>query len=848
MEVPAATYRVQLNREFGFEKLEGILPYLSRLGVSHIYSSPIMQASPGSTHCYDVTDPDRINDDLGGAEGFKSLSEAVSDYGMGWVQDIVPNHMAYSTGNKLISGLMKGGRGSDCNEFFDIEWDHPSGRFAGRVLAPFLQEDYRESLKRGELKLVYDDGFAVRYRGMDFPLMLDTYGRICGAGDTQQALDRYNSDKKLLDELLRAQVYDLEHWRTAFEEINYRRFFDIVGMICLHAEKEAVFERMHRLIFKIVGDGPISGLRIDHIDGLHDPEEYLRRVRERIPGAYMVVEKILTGDEELPDTWPVQGTTGYDFIRAVNGLFVDGRNEAAFDALYREFAGAGQGYEDTIYACKKGVIRRQFAGEAKNLARMLSETLEEDGRQYPVPNLVEAVVELLSSFPVYRDYVSSRNRDGSHAGAFEAALAEAKRRNNDLADEFSAIEGLLGHIQKSEKALRWIMRVQQYTGVVMAKGFEDTLFYVYNRFISLNEVGGAPGSFGMPEGGFHAFNGMRSSKWPLSMSPTATHDTKRGEDVRARLNVLSELPSEFKTRVERWRELNRQIKEGGAPNGNEEYYIYQTMIGAFPCNTKDLGGFTARMRMHMVKALREAKINSSWLKPNERYEQAVSSFLTKMLAEGSDFLNDFRPFQKKIAFHGFFNSLSQTLLKITCPGIPDFYQGTELWDLSLVDPDNRRAVDFAERERLLGEVQSAKAAELTNNLEDGRVKLYEINKGLTARSGRRELFERGDYIPLRVKGRFEYNVVAFCRKNGIDYSITVVPRFTTNLFSEGNPFSNLWEDTRVCLPEGTPEELHEAFTGTDMHIANGEARVEDLMSGFPVALLLSDKNGVGCNV
>lgn len=850
LKAPIATYRVQLNKTFGFQDLKNILPYLSKLGISHIYASPIFQAKKDSAHGYDITDPNTISQELGGKTAFQELIKEASAFGLEWLQDIVPNHASYSLENKMIYDLMANGASSRYGGFFDVNWNYPSPKLRGKILAPFLARSLSECLKEGKLSLAFNDGFKIKYDGMGFPVNAEASENLLQNATIKQVVERYNNDPQLLGELLSTQYYALAHWRTALKHINYRRFFDIIDLIGLRMENPQAFEDTHRLIFELAKSGRFSGLRVDHIDGLYEPAVYLHKLRQHLPETYLIVEKILTDNEQLPASWSVQGTTGYDFLNYTNKAFIKQDSEQEITAFYRQFTGNTQAYSELLYDCKKYVIGTYFLGDVRNLARLITETLRKIRHELPYgrskygrSKLEEAVAELLSCFPIYRTYLNQRNHDDE---VFRMALKLAQPKNPRLANEFSAIAHLLEQSRNSPDALHALMRFQQFTGAIMAKGFEDTALYRYSRLLSLNEVGSNPAQFGCSLQDFHEFNRLRQQNSPLTLNATSTHDTKRGEDVRARLNVLSEISGEFKDSVEIWAKLNtakkRQIKGKLAPDQNEEYYLYQTLLGAFPWNPER--EFTERIKQHMVKALREAKINSNWLTPNLPYEEAVTDFAAEVLGS-EDFMKAFLPFQQKIAFYGFFNTLSQTLLKVTCPGIPDFYQGTDLWDLNLVDPDNRRPVNFKKRQELLSEISLLRPSQAPNLLEtpsDGKAKLYVIYKTLTFRQKIKELFEAGAYIPLAVKGRYAENALAFCRKKGGAYIVVVVPRFLTGLLKPQEVWEKAdvdWADTCISLPDGAPSSWSDIFTDRTLTSKSGNLPIRDALDGFPVALLYS---------
>lgn len=819
------------------------MPYLNQLGISHIYASPIFQARKGSSHGYDITDPNEINFELGGKEAFEEASAEAFALGLDWLFDIVPNHAAYSPQNKLLNDVLEKGVNSAYSGFFDVDWNHPSPKLKGKLLAPFLPQPLHECLKQKQVELAFNGNFKIRYSGLEFPVNASTTTELQKDTSIEQALQRYNTDPNLLGKLLSKQKYSLAEWKTALKHINYRRFFDIVDLIGLQMENAEAFEQTHRLIFDIANSGAFSGLRIDHIDGLNQPEQYLQTVRKRLPNTYLLVEKILTDTEQLPASWPIEGTTGYDFLNAVNKVFVQQENEPQTTAFYGQFTGNTQAFSNLLYNCKRHVVKTYFLGDARNLTRVIIAALTRVGytQLFSRSKMVHMIVGLLSCFPIYRTYLSQTNQDDK---PFRVALIAAADRMPHLLAEFSAITHLLDR-QDSPQVLYALMRFQQFTGAVMAKGFEDTLLYRYNRLLSLNEVGSNPSQFGCSINDFHRFNQTRQQHWPLTLNATSTHDTKRGEDVRARLNVLSEIPQEFQSNMKHWKQLNvaskQQVNGKPAPKPNEEYYLYQTLLGAYPWNADGQQGFASRVKLHMVKALREAKANSSWLTPNTVYEEAVGAF-TQSILENPAFLEAFLPLQQTLAYYGALNSLSQTLLKIACPGVPDFYQGTELWDLNLVDPDNRRPVDFHLRQHLLSEVnlaQPSDALRFMENFSDGKAKLYTINKALAFRRKFKTLFDEGEYLPLKVKGRYAMNMIAFCRKENDRFAVVVVPRFLSQLKKPFQPWRFIdWANTDIALPSDAPISWANVFTLQTVDSSHGLA-ARDVLGDFPVALLFS---------
>ena len=636
-----------------------------------------------------------------------------------------------------------------------------------------------------------------------------------------------------------------------------------MGLISLRVEDEDVFDHTHRLVMELLERGIFSGLRVDHVDGLYDPAAYLRRLREKLPQAYLGVEKILAMDETVPGNWPVQGTTGYDFLNYVNGLFCDRANVKKLSMIYSNLTGSKHSYEHLLRETRRLIIRNDLAGDVANLAYRVRNISGRDrhGSDLTLCGLRSALTELLAGFPVYRTYTHQSTVSEKDAQVIRQAVERARADNPGLLHELAFLQRVLlldfpGYLSDEERAhwLQFTMRFQQHTGALMAKGFEDTMLYVYNRLLSLNEVGSNPGRFGCSGAQFHAFNAKRCKTWPHALSATATHDTKRGEDVRARINVLSEIPTEWEKKVRSWRRLNKtkkkRVRGVPAPDGNDEYFLYQTLMGAWPFRETEVPQFRERIKAYVIKAVREAKVHTTWLQPDREYEEACLSFVESILVpeESNVFLRELKPFQIKVAHYGVFNSLSQTLLKITAPGVPDFYQGTELWDLNLVDPDNRRPVDFGLRFRHLREIRrriETDVLELIQELlamkEDGRVKLFLLVQALNARKARADIFQKGAYKPLTVAGRFRKHLIAFARRDGSAWSVTVVPRFLTSVVEDGGlPLGpEVWQDTGVILPRPAPSLWRNVLTG---QVLSGDRTLwaGEIFQHFPVALLMSE--------
>ncbi|MDE3153555.1 MAG: malto-oligosyltrehalose synthase [Acidobacteriota bacterium] len=682
-----------------------------------------------------------------------------------------------------------------------------------------------------------------------------------------------------LDALLNEQAYRLAHWRVASEEINYRRFFDINELASLRMEDPEVFDAVHRFVFSLIRRGAVTGLRVDHVDGLYDPGDYVRRLQDRaraeVEGAdgdrplFVVVEKILSPGEELPADWPVYGTTGYEFAAVADGLFVDGRNERAFDDLYAQTVRTRPVFDELVYQCKKLIMTMSMASDINAIGHQLNRFSEKNRhyRDFTLYSLTYAIREIIAAFPVYRTYVTgsepARPRDRAY---LHRAVGLAKRRNPAMTPlVFDFIADLLlreaDYIPADERVEQrdFIRKFQQLSSPVTAKGIEDTALYVYHRLVSLNEVGADPREFGRSPRAVHTWLADRLQQWPHALSATSTHDTKRGEDVRARIDALSEVPGAWKAAVARWRTINRRHKvevDGApAPDRNDEYLLYQTLVGAWPFagpeGDEAWERFRQRIDRYMLKAIKEAKVYTSWVNPNAGYEAAVSRFIAALLDRTRDnpFLAAFAPFQTRIAEHGIYNSLAQVLLKIAAPGVPDFYQGAELWHLCLVDPDNREPVDYAHRVRLLAGLRApadrlALARELVAARTDGRIKLYVIAQGLACRRAHAPIFQTGEYLPLEPDGLRQQAVFGFVRRRDGRQIVTVLPRLVATLVPDASrpPVgADLWADTVLRLPPGTGGgRFRNVFTDEVLDVpAGGDAvlPVGAVLREFPVGLL-----------
>jgi (1->4)-alpha-D-glucan 1-alpha-D-glucosylmutase len=992
-DIPVATYRLQMNKDFTFCQARDLVAYLHALGISHAYASPYFKARAESTHGYDIANHNELNPSIGSEEEYQAWVAELHARGMGQVLDIVPNHMGIGEAtNTWWLDVLENGPSSPYASFFDIDWAPIKDELENSVLLPILGDQYGRILENQELKLSYADGaFTIAYWETQLPVAPRTYAQILEpllvevqevlVADDDRVLElqsiitaishlpprtetdperlaERNREREIikrrlhalveesdivrealgrvvevingvagdprsfdrLDELIRAQVYRLAYWRVAAEEINYRRFFDINDLAAIRMERPEVFEETHRLILRLLTEGAINALRIDHPDGLWDPAGYFAQLQKaylleqcrlaflrdnpdaeeewpqlkavlgehidelarddqqasRLRVLPVFVEKILSRTEQLPTSWLVEGTSGYDFLNSVNGLFVDSANEKAFTDLYAAFIREKINFSDLVYAQKKLVMRVSLASEINVLAHMLDRISERSRyfRDFTLNSLKDAIREVIACFSVYRTYITECEDEISRQdrAAIDGAISRAKKRNPATDPSiFDFIRGVLlleypavGNESDQQDQLEWVMKFQQCTGPIMAKGLEDTAFYIYNRLISLNEVGGEPQHFGNSVAAFHRQNAERRRRWPHTMLASSTHDTKRSEDVRARINVLSEIPREWRSRLTRWSRLNRRRKptvDGQpVPDRNEEYLLYQTLVGSWPLETMDEQAhaqYVDRIVAYMLKALREAKVNTSWLSPNVAYDEAVETFVRAILVRSSDneFLTDLSEWSRDIAETGMVNSLSQTLLKLTSPGLPDIYQGNEVWDFSLVDPDNRRPVDYAFRARLLRCIQDRVQAgegtslvrDLVENRVDGGIKLYLTERVLAYRQANHELFAHGDYVPLDVNGNKADHACAFARTHQDRATLVAVTRLPRRLHGStwAEPSDGAkWNGTTLILPDSLAQagaRFRNLLTGEDVVAVqkNGSValHLRELFQHLPVAIL-----------
>jgi len=930
--VPISTYRLQFNRHFGFNDATAIIPYLQKLGISDIYSSPFFRSRPDSDHGYDVSNHNELNPPIGTRDDFDTMVAALKERGMGQIADFVPNHMGIiDPRNEWWMDVLENGASSRFAQFFDIDWDPLKEALRNKVLLPVLGDQYGRVLERGEFHLRFDEGaFYLNYFDWVFPLNPRTYHfvlrialeKLSQYSDEDMYLDlesiltaleylppRTNiDDEKIrerarekevikrrilrlcrecpqveeaielairqleghvgqahsfdkMDQLLDAQAYRLSYWKVAAEEINYRRFFDVNELAAIRVENPVVFDTIHKFLFELLEARSVTGLRIDHVDGLRDPKQYLtalqRRYSELVDGdsaehgrdLYLIVEKIFAEDEKIRSDWPIYGTTGYDFTADITQLLVDSSHGEKFSRIYREFIERYVHFESLIYEKKKLVMDVSLASDIESLGHMLSDVSERDRlhRDFTLDSLRTVVRESIACFPVYRTYISAE------AGVSEAdrqvilrAIRAAKRRNAaidtsifDFLRDILLLEKFDDYSDGEARQLRleFVLKFQQCTGPIMAKGLEDTAFYIFNRLAALNEVGGSPQQFGLNLERFHEKNRARLADQPGTLLASTTHDTKRSEDTRARMVVLSEMPEDWQKWIHEWHSLNSawktNIEGDSAPSANEEYLVYQTLLGTWPFSAEEVNeAYVERIQRYMLKAIKEAKVNSSWIQPNEDWEAAVKKFIAGTLGSDHSFRSKFEPAATKIAWHGMLNSLTQTILKFTVPGVPDIYQGTELWDFSLVDPDNRRPVDFTLREKLLEEVQKESADDLFKNWQDGRIKMLITSRLLHLRKIAPALFESGGYYSFYSQGELSGSCVAFSRELNSQMILVIVPRFTTHLATTESGFD--WKETDLLIDRTLPV-MVDQLTGRTLKPGSDTFSLKNL-NAFPYAV------------
>ena len=880
---------MQLHAGFTFADACRVLLYLKDLGISHVYCSPYMQAAKGSMHGYDVVDQQTVNRELGGEEGHTQFLEKLRQLELGQLLDIVPNHMATGAENTYWWDVLENGPSSRFAEWFDIDWNSAEVKLQNKVLIPVLGDQYGHVLNKHEIAIQYDgESFTVHYFDHVFPLaprslaiplataaryinvpilnfIADSLARLPSPDSTAEdvqaarhrdktilydllkrackeepdvlaaimrAVDEINRNVDALDTLLNLQNYRLAYWRTADQELGYRRFFDINTLIGLRVERARVFNATHFRVLEWLKNGDLDGVRVDHPDGLRDPEQYFERLRTNAPQAWILAEKILQPNESLRPNWPIAGTTGYDFMNVCNQVLVNGEGLAALTPIYSNFIAQTEDFDSLVHSKKLNVQHDALAADVNRITQLFVEICENnrDRRDYTRAEIRRAIREVAASFAVYRTYVAPERNVIADEDTVQVrkAVELAKTQRADIdGDLFDFIGDILTLRSRGDLETEFLQRFQQFTSPVMAKGVEDTTFYCYNRMIGLNEVGGAPELNGISLEQFHSYFIKLQAEHPKTMNALSTHDTKRSDDVRARLAVLTEIPSQWRSALSRWSRRNQRFKTGYFPDRNTEFFLYQTLIGAWPI---DIGRLTA----YMEKAVREAKENTSWTQQNKQFEDALKRFI-ECLFGSLEFMTEINTFVAGIIAAGRVNSLAQTLIKCTAPGVPDAYQGSELWDLRLVDPDNRGNIDYELRQSLLAEIRSGIGVDdIMKKMESGTPKLWVIYKSLQLRRQHPEWFsETSDYFPLSVEGPKRSHLVAFRRGESV---AVLAPRWNVKL-------AGAFGTTTVEMAAGSWTNI---LTGEILN--GGKVRAQNLFQRFPVALLVKDAGVIDASV
>ncbi|MFL9920750.1 malto-oligosyltrehalose synthase [Paraburkholderia fungorum] len=946
MTVPRSTLRLQFHRGFTFDDAAKHVDYFATLGISHVYASPITTAEPGSMHGYDTVDYTQVNAECGGEAGLKRLVEKLRARNMGLIVDMVPNHMGIGgSSNAWWLDILEWGRHSTYARHFDVDWHSPDPALRGKVLVPTLGAPYGEELAAGRIALHFaaDSGrFYIGYGPHVFPVCPTDYASILqsaeradlnalaerfqglttqpadqpraaegrdmlrefvaqsGASAIELVLQAYAPEDPVtrdrLHRLIERQHFRLAWWRTASDEVNWRRFFDISTLAGVRVERPEVFEAVHALIFRLYQEGVVDGLRIDHVDGLAEPREYCQRLRQRLTelrdtAPYVVVEKILGRGEPLRDDWPVDGTTGYDFMSDVGALLHDPAGAEPLAQMWAELTGRSPRFADEALVARRKILAENLSAELDRAARALHRIARDSltTRDFTFTALRRVLTELVVHFPVYRIYPQNALRSAADNVYFEQALAGARqtlsRADHVVLDRVNAWlggsaeevpnarvnpsqqqgpNGAPSHAGSARRTAQTLF--SQLTAPVAAKAVEDTACYRYGRLLSRNEVGSDPGEFALSVEQFHAANLERSQRFPHAILATATHDHKRGEDVRARLAVLSEIAHDWSTTLRAWSTLNaphRRALDGKpissvgqdtsydwAPGPAAEAMLYQTLVGCWPPDLKpdDEAGvkeLAERVAQWQLKALREAKLQTNWLAPDEAYEAGCRDFLFDILApqRRDGFLSELSGFVTRIGRAGALNSLQQTVLRLASPGIPDLYQGTELWDFSLVDPDNRRPVDFARREAWLAQTPPS---EFLASWHDGRVKLAVVQRVLALRAHLPELLSQGAYLPLNVRGAQASNVIAFARRHGNAWAVVVASRLAAGLLGENGDLPMVdpakWGDTAIEMPADlTARALFDWLSPAAPKVdEDGLLYLRDALGAMPIAVLVED--------
>lgn len=909
--IPRATYRLQLNSQFTLTDAKKIIPYLKELGVSHVYSSPLLTAQRGSMHCYDVVSHTELNPEIGSEREFEEFCRLLSRNGMGLLLDIVPNHMSASLENKLWFDVLEKGSLSKYADYFDIDWASPKSK--GKVILPILGARLDQVLRAGDLKLVSDFENSLRIYlelyGKRLPISIQSYPLLLRqidhelipflhelVGDLRSydedsdeagnlankitsALDQekiQRSLKKVLKainsrvrtdtgwkkfhEFLNLQCYKLEYWYEAMKRVNYRRFVYVNDLVAINMEDKAVFKESHSLIREWIERGLVQALRVDHVDGLRDPREYLVELRRMFTNAssrnarpFLAIEKILLGDELLRADWKISGTTGYEFIQRTNGLFVSRQNKKMLERIYKTFTGTKQDFEDIATDSKRVIAKRFMQPDIDRLIRIaLGFKLPMRFERVSASGLRHAIEEASLHLPVYRTYVSSSIEEKDRS-IIKAVLVETRRAIGFEKRSVDLLEHLL--VSSDEKGRpryeEFCLRFQQLTPTISAKGLEDTAFYRYFPLSSLNEVSGDPSVFGSTVEDFHAKNLEIAKQWPNSMLASSTHDTKWSEDSRARLDVLSEFPADWKAAIYRWSRINQRFKtrvgRNLSPTRNDEYLLYEALLATLPDGPDSVDeGFVNRLVGFMRKASKEEKRETDWMDSDPAYDSALERFVRKIFDQNNhEFLESLKLLSQKLKTYGFYNSLSQLLLRLTCPGVPDIYQGCETWNLRMVDPDNRSPVDFRSLITSLSSISNLSsspglARSLFSRHDNGLIKMYLLKNILNFRKGNADLFDFGEYVPIKCAGKLASNLVSYARQNRSSKIIVVASRFYSEICEVNElPVGNVWKGTYSKLPNFCGEYTN-IFTNEKVQISKAsgfQLNFEQALSSLPFCLL-----------
>ncbi len=959
-KIPVSTYRLQFNRFFTFRDAEKIVPYLKEIGISHIYSSPLLWAKTGSLHGYDIIDHSSINPEIGSENDFDKFVNTVAKNKMGIILDIVPNHMGLGSENKWWMDVLENGQASEYADFFDIDWNPLKKELSGKVLMPVLGDHYGNILinggfdfcfdsKLGRFKLIYaDQVFPIN--PSSYPLILEhnidklefyvginnkdflEYQSIITAFKNLPKIDERNAEKikernrekeiaynrllevfyknkiiasfikenllehkcspdnphacKKVHNMLEAQPYRLAYWRVSSDIINYRRFFDVNALIGLKTENNTVFNITHSKIFDLISRKKIQGLRVDHPDGLLDPVNYFKKLQFEIAQRlgenfydskekflssedlpfYVIAEKILAPFEKLSPEWAIYGTVGYEFLNDLTHLFLENKNAGKFSRIYHKFINNKIDFNELIIKCKKLIMKTALTSELSTLVNSLSSISQKyyASRDYTLNSLRDGLTEVIACFPVYRTYISAGSKSGKNLDYIKWAVGMARKRSMSTDPSlYDFIERVLlcefEPDRQSEiyrEILNFAMKFQQYTAPLMAKGFEDTGFYNYNRLIALNEVGGNPVNFGILVNDFHNHNISRLNNTPYGLITSSTHDTKCSEDVKARLCVLSEISELWQKKINKWSRVNKsrktRVDNDFIPDRNDEYLFYQALLGIWPDikpDNEEVKKISRRLENYMIKAIREAKTHTSWINVNIQYENALTDFIKRVInsPENHLFWKEFLPFQKEIALKGYLNSISQKTLKLTSPGIPDIYQGQEVWKYNLVDPDNRVSVDFNKSQEVFNEIKPLLKQGISDisvflPLESGKIKCFLTSTLLNFRQNNFNLFKKGNYIPIAVEGVKSDNIVAFIRNFENKSAVIIVPRLVYHMISLKNPFplgEDIWKDTRIILPEKFNELSWQDIFTRKIFTASETQNIGNILGNFPVSVLFS---------